>query len=64
MVAQGWQKSYTDKRKRPVKFQVGDKIFLKVPPARSIKRFEVRGKLSLRYMKPYEIIEKLNPVAY
>ena len=63
-VAQSRQKSYADKRRRPLEFQVGDKVFLKVSPTRGVKRFGVRGKLSPRYIGPYEIIEKLNPVAY
>ena len=40
-----------------------DKVFLKVSPMKGIQKFEVRGKLSPRYVGPYEIIEKLNPVA-
>ena len=63
-VAQSRQKSYADKRRRPSQFQVGDKVFLKVSPTKGIKRFKVRSKLSPRYIEPYEIIEKLNPVAY
>jgi len=47
-----------------LEFQVGDKVFLKVSPTNGIKRFEVRGKLSPRYIGPYEIIEKLNPATY
>ena len=45
-------------------FQVGDKVFLKVSPIKGLRRFNVRGKLSPRYIRPYEIIEKLNLVAY
>jgi len=63
-VAQSRQKSYTDKRRRPLEFQVGDKAFLKVSPTRGVKKFGVRGKLSPRNIGPYEIIEKLNPIAY
>ena len=63
-VAQGRQKSCVDKRRRPLEFQIGDKVFLKVSPTKGIKRFRVQGKLSTRYIGPYEIIEKLNPVAY
>jgi len=42
---------------------VGDKIFLKVSPVNGVRRFNLRGKLSPRYIGSYEIIEKLNPVA-
>jgi len=48
----------------PLKFQVGDKVFLKVSPTKDIKRFRVRGKLSLIYIGLYEIIVKLNPLTY
>ena len=58
-------KSYADKRRRPLEFQVGDQFFLKVLQTKGInKNFRVRGKLSPRYINPYEIIEKFNPVAY
>ena len=63
-VAQSRQTSYADKRRRPLEFQIGDKVFLKVLATKGIKRFRVRGKLSPRYIRPYEIIEKLNPAAY
>jgi len=63
-VAQSRQKSCVDKRRRPLEFQVGDKVFLKVSPTRGVKRIGVRGKLSPRYIGPYEIIESLNPVTY
>jgi len=62
-VAQSRQKSYVDKRMRLLQFQVGDKTFLKASPTKSIKRFEVRGKLISRYIGPYSIIEKLNPIS-
>ena len=45
-------------------FKIGDKVFLKASPTKDIRRFEVRGKLSLRYIGPYEVIERLHPVAY
>jgi len=48
----------------PPEFQVSDRVFLKVSPTKGIRRFGVGGKLSPRYVGPYEIIEKLNPVAY
>jgi len=43
---------------------VGDKVFLKVSPIKRVRRFNVRGKLSLKYIGPYEIMEKLNPLTY
>ena len=51
------QKKYVDKRQRPLEFQVGDKVFLKVAPMRGVMRFGKKGKLSLRYIGPFEIIE-------
>jgi len=48
----------------PLEFQVGNKVFLKVSPTKGIKGFGIQSKLSPRYIGPYEIIEKLNPVAY
>jgi len=63
-VAQRQQKSYADKRRRPLEFQLGDKVFRKASPTKGIKRLGVQGKLSLRYIGPHEIIENLNPVPY
>ena len=62
--AQSQQKSYADKRRKPLVFQVGEKVFLKVSPTKGIRRFGVRGKLSPGYIGPYEIIEKLNHISY
>jgi len=63
-VAQSRQKSYANKRRKSLEFQVGDKVFLKVSLTKGVKRFGVWGKLSPTYIGPYEIIEKLNPIAY
>ena len=62
--AQSRQKSYFDKRSDPLKFMVGDHVYLRVSPTRGVQRFEVKGKLAPRYVGPYEIIEECGPVAY
>nr|CAD1831725.1 unnamed protein product [Ananas comosus var. bracteatus] len=64
LTAQSRQKSYADRRRRDIEFAVGDCIFLKVSPMRGVKRFGVRGKLSPRYIGPYEILERVGTVAY
>ncbi|KAL5566402.1 hypothetical protein UlMin_029566 [Ulmus minor] len=56
--AQDRQKSYADKRRRPLEFQVGDSVFLKIAPMKGVMRFGKRGKLSPRYIGPFEILEK------
>jgi hypothetical protein len=61
--AQSHQKSYADKRRRPLDFQVGDYVYLKVTPMKK-KRFGIKKKLAARYIGPYRIIEKKGPVAY
>jgi hypothetical protein len=62
--AQSRQKSYFDERKRPLAFNVGDLVYLKVSPTKGVQRFGVKGKLAPRYIGPYNIIEKCGPVAY
>jgi hypothetical protein len=58
------QESYANKRCRPLQFEVGDHIYLKVFPMNGVKRFEVKGKLSPCYIGPFPIIEKCGKVAY
>ncbi|KAL4017799.1 hypothetical protein IC575_021371 [Cucumis melo] len=62
--AQSRQKSYADVRRKDLEFDVGDKVFLKVAPMRGVLRFEKRGKLSPRFVGPFEILERIGPVAY
>ncbi|KAL0295738.1 UNVERIFIED_CONTAM: Transposon Tf2-12 polyprotein [Sesamum calycinum] len=62
--AQDRQKSYVDKHRREMEYEVGDKVFLKVSPWKGILRFGKQGKLSPRYIGPYEIIERIGPLAY
>ncbi|KAL0537606.1 hypothetical protein IC582_026589 [Cucumis melo] len=62
--AQSSQKSYADVRRKDLEFEVGDKVFLKVAPMRGVLRFERRGKLSPRFVGPFEILERIGPVAY
>ncbi|GKC52118.1 hypothetical protein Tco_1074863, partial [Tanacetum coccineum] len=57
------QKSYADVR-RKLKFQVGDKVMLKVSPWKGVIRFGKRGKLNPRYIGPFKIIAKVGTVAY
>ncbi|KAA0045650.1 DNA/RNA polymerases superfamily protein [Cucumis melo var. makuwa] len=63
-IAQDRQKSYADKRRRNLEFQVGDQVFLKLSPWRGVIRFERKGKLSPRYIGPYQITEQVGPAAY
>nr|GEU72534.1 putative reverse transcriptase domain-containing protein [Tanacetum cinerariifolium] len=63
-VARDRQKSYADKRRKPLEFSVGDKVLLKVSPRKGVVRFGKRRKLLPRYAGPFEIIERIGPVAY
>ncbi|KAD4180551.1 hypothetical protein E3N88_29142 [Mikania micrantha] len=58
------QKSYADKRRKPLESQVGDRVMLKVSPWKGVVRFGTKGKLAPRYVGPFEIIEHIGPVAY
>ena len=51
-------------RRRPLEFEVGDHVFLKVMPKREVVRFGKRGKLSPRFIGPFEILERVGTVAY
>ena len=62
--AQSRQKIYTDKRREPLQFEVGDHVYLRVSPTKGIQRFGIKGKLAPRYIVPFEILEICGPVAY
>jgi hypothetical protein len=62
-VTQSRQKSYTDKR-RPIEFEVGDNVYLRVSPMKGVQRFGVKRKLAPRYVGIYQIIEKSGRLAY
>ena len=64
LMAQNWQKSYAVVRRRPLELEIGDHVFLKVMPKRGVVRFGKRGKLSLRFIGPFKILERIGTVAY
>ncbi|GKB53035.1 putative reverse transcriptase domain-containing protein, partial [Tanacetum coccineum] len=62
--ARGRQKSYADLKRKPMEFQVGDKVILKVSPWKGVVHFGKRGKLNPRYVGPFKVLEKVGEVAY
>ncbi|WVZ84072.1 hypothetical protein U9M48_031144 [Paspalum notatum var. saurae] len=62
--AQSRQKSYSDRRRRPLVFEKGDHVYLRVSPMKGVHRFGVKGKLAPRYDGPFKITEQCGPVAY
>ncbi|GKB33121.1 putative reverse transcriptase domain-containing protein [Tanacetum coccineum] len=62
--ARDHQKSYADKRRKPLEFEVGDQVLLKVSPWKGVVRFGKKGKLAPRYVGPFEILERISLVAY
>jgi hypothetical protein len=62
--AQARQKSYADKRRQPLYFQVEDYVYLKVSPIKGVSRFGVKEKLAPRYIGLFPILERYGPVAY
>jgi hypothetical protein len=62
--AKSRQESYANKRCRPLQFEVGDHVYLKVLTMKDVKRFGVKEKLPPRYIRPFPILEKCRTVAY
>ena len=58
------QKSYADLKRKDIEYEMGDKVFLKVSPWRKVLRFGKKGKLSLRFIGPYKVLERIGLVAY
>ncbi|KAA3473644.1 reverse transcriptase [Gossypium australe] len=58
------QKSYTDLKRKEIEFSVGDQAFLKVSPWKKVLRFGRKGKLSPRFIGPYQVLKRVRPVAY
>ena len=64
LTVQSQQKSYADRRRRPLEFEEGDHVFLKVMPKRGVVKFGKRGKISPRYIRPFEVLERVGIVDY
>ncbi|RZC20813.1 Transposon Ty3-G Gag-Pol polyprotein [Glycine soja] len=64
LTAQSRQKSYSDQRRRPLEFSVGEHVFLRVSPMKGILRFGWKGKHSPRFIGPFEILKRVGQVAY
>ncbi|GKD44836.1 hypothetical protein Tco_1269481 [Tanacetum coccineum] len=62
--ARDHQKSYADNRRNPLEFEVGDQELLKVSPWKGMMLFGKKGKLAPRYVGPFEILERIGPIAY
>ncbi|GKB45595.1 putative reverse transcriptase domain-containing protein [Tanacetum coccineum] len=58
------QKSYADNRRKPLEYEVGDRVLLKVSPWKGMIHVGTKGKLAPRYVGPFEILKMIGPVAY
>ncbi|KAI3751572.1 hypothetical protein L2E82_22662 [Cichorium intybus] len=63
-IAQQRQKQYANKRRKPLEFQIGDMVMLKVSPWKGIIRFGKHGKLSPRFIRPFRVIQHVGAIAY
>ena len=61
-VAMNRQKSYADMRRKDIRYEISEKVFLKVSHWKKVMRFGKKGKLSPRFIEPYEVIEKVGPM--
>nr|GFA13603.1 hypothetical protein [Tanacetum cinerariifolium] len=62
--ARSRQKRYADRHRRALEFKPGDRVFLKVSPCRCVRRFGLKGKLSPRFIGPFEILDRVGEVSY
>ncbi|GJW50924.1 hypothetical protein Tco_0092275 [Tanacetum coccineum] len=62
--ARDQQKSYANIRRKPLEFQVGDHVMLKVSPRKGVIQFKKQGKLNPQYIRPFKILERISPVVY
>ncbi|GKF73561.1 hypothetical protein Tco_0219893, partial [Tanacetum coccineum] len=58
------KKSYANLKRKPMEFQVGDRVMLKVSPWKGVVRFGKLGKLNPRYVRPFKVLEKVGSIAY
>ena len=58
------KKKCGDMKRKDIRYEVGEKVFLKVSPRKKVMRFGKKGKLSPTFIGPYELIEKVGPVVY
>jgi hypothetical protein len=64
LAIQSHLKSYTNKRRNPLKFEVGNHIYLRISPMIGVRHFSIKGKLAPRYIDLYPIIDKYVPTSY
>ncbi|WMV24572.1 hypothetical protein MTR67_017957 [Solanum verrucosum] len=58
------QKSYADNRRRDLEFEVGDWVYLKISPMKGVMRFGKKGKLSPRFVGPYQVLKRIGKLSY
>jgi hypothetical protein len=62
--AKSCQETYANKRRRPLAFEAGNHVYLRVSPMKGVKRFGVKGKLAPHYIRLFHILEKCGTMAY